>query len=1326
MLSFAAWSCVALLVIAMMTPLGANAQMAGTGAISGTVTDSTGAVVGGATVTATLVSQNTSTTRNTTGAGDYSITPLLPGEYTLTVTAKGFEKEVQEHITVNALETVAVNIKLTVGGAQQTITVTTAPPVLETTDAQLGATMDNQMYSSLPLLMGYSGNNDQRRATDFGYLMPGVQNTYAASSSNNPTDATGAVNGGNPAGGTQEVYIDGINLPQADGVGDPRFTWTAFGVDAIDQFQVESSGYSAQYAGQGVQNYSIKSGGNQIHGSIYEYIRNTVGDAWNSSNKTPTVTGSLLPGETCSSLTPTTSTGSWCALGGIKNQEIQNEVGLVISGPIIKNKLFMFYNYGQYRNQNGPKPKLQTVPTLAMMGYSSSGAALTYADFSGYSTSTGYSIFDPETQPVPVAAGCTSSTTPVCSRTQFASNQIPIARVSGAAAYYNKFMVPLEATANQSLYGNNITAGYSNGLANWYQAGRLDYSQSEKNQISLIIAFGRQASTGFAAPPSASTVNELPPPFNTMQSYTPKTNVDILKDTYTINAHMVNQFALSYARYKSLSTTADQQSIYAPAASGLLNVPAGQSAASFPALTFTGGTDSPNNEAGYSWNLKVNNTYGATDDVQWQFGKHSVTFGGQVVEVQFNYIKNETGTPPMAYTFSNAQTEGYVAAGTANATSGSSFASYMLGAVNASAPSLSVPELGSRWLNPSLWLQDDYKVTPKLTLNIGVRWDVFPSIHEAHDQFTWLNPTGLNTITGNNGTLAFAGGAATNAPYTGLHTPSGIWYKNVAPRLGLAYALDSKTVIRASYDLNFARGDWTSGSQSGSPSTMGLVASASAPAGIAAEPEFYWDQTACGAGTTAPPALSGTNQIACGWTGSVLSPTQVVATPSLGYPAGSTLAEFGTAETNTAKNSNNGSPGYFDPYLGSRTPEYINWTFGIQRELTRNMSVTVSYVGSEGHFISVSKAIGARNNELPEAMAQLAGYTSTGAACSGTTCTAPLLGLSFTPALLAEAQALGFTPPNPYTANGGAASYYTSNKVYQYYQPFPQYSGVSDNTSFVGNENWNALEISVRERPANGLNFMVNYTWSKSIDDLGTFRVGDNDRLDRSISAASQPQNLVGTVVYQLPVGRGHWMGDNFFYRSIASDWTVSGITSYHSGLPILVAGSGCGGSSILNQCMPNVVAGQAGRTPLKYGKAASGSAISWDPNNANYIGAAANTYLNPAAFTVNVASGGTGQALNVGSGPALYVPGNAGRVAPLPGLWGESFYDVDMALKRSFPIYREWKLAFEADMSNVTNHPVYSTPGASVASGTNATYGTIGSISNSPRQTQLSVRISW
>src|SRR5580704_10288983 len=290
-LCFAALSSMVLLVIAIMTPLGANAQMAGTGAISGTVTDTTGAVIGGATVTATSVDQNVSASRTSTGAGDFTITPLLPGEYTLTVSAKGFERFIQEHITVDALATVAVNVKLSVGAATQTITVTTAPPVLETSDASLGAVMDNEMYSSLPLLMGAGGSNDQRRATDFAALMPGVVPAWVGS--NNATDASLAVNGGNPAGGTSEIYIDGINLPAPDGVGDVRFIWSAIGMDSIDQFQVQTSGYSAQYAGQGVQNYSIRQGGNQWYGEVYEYFRNTVADAWKFLNKTPTAIGAI-------------------------------------------------------------------------------------------------------------------------------------------------------------------------------------------------------------------------------------------------------------------------------------------------------------------------------------------------------------------------------------------------------------------------------------------------------------------------------------------------------------------------------------------------------------------------------------------------------------------------------------------------------------------------------------------------------------------------------------------------------------------------------------------------------------------------------------------------------------------------------------------------------------------------------------------------------------------------------------------------------------------------------------------------------------------------
>jgi len=1311
-------------------PHTAQGQLAGTGAISGTVTDPTGAVIPNATVTATLVEQNTKTTRISTDAGDYNITPLIPGVYTVTVTAKGFETFVQKNITVDALQNVAVNMKLTIGAIAETITVDTAPPVLETTDAQIGGVMDNEMYASLPLLMGASGSPDQRRASDFSYLMPGVQNTLVASSSGNPTDASGAANGGNPAGGTSEIYIDGINIPEGDGVGDPRYLWTAIGVDAVNQFQVETAGYSAQYAGQGVQNYSVKSGTNQIHGSLYEYFRNTALDAWGSSGKIPTLTGAIVPaGGVCTSAALTAST-PWCALGGIKPAEHMNEYGIVLGGPVIKNKLFLFYNYGQYRYAAGANPKVQSIPTPAMMGYNQSGAALGYADFSGYAAANG-SIYDPGTQTVP---NCVNAQ---CQRAAFANNRIPASRFSTAAAYVNQFMLPYSEQANPAIYTNNITVGYPSGLSNWYQTGRMDYSPSDKHTVSLIIAFGRQSvsSTGYGLSGGAS--NSLPPPFNTNQFYAPTTNIDILKDTYTINPHLVNQFAFAFGRYKSVDSNQDDKPIYSAGATGLLNTPPGQPTIGFPGISFTGG-QSPTNEGGYSWHGNVNNTYTLTDSMQWQHGKHNVTFGGQTVEVQYVSFTT-TGTSPLTYTFSTAQTSGYTATGSGITNTGSSFASYMLGAVSTSSVSLS-PEWMERWFSPSLWVQDDFKVTSKLTLNLGVRWDLFGSVHEAHDEWTWLNPSGSNLVTGNYGTLAFAGGTATNSPYTGLHSPSQMWYKNVEPRVGLAYSLNDKTVIRASYGVTAARGDWTAGGGGQKlPSQTGLVPAASAAAATSNSPQFYWDGSSCAGNAN---GLANDGFTPCGWTGSVTAPSvliaQLVAAGKM--PVGSNLANYGTSETALQGNSNSVTAAYFDPYLGSRSPEYINWTFGFQRALTRNMSATVTYVGSQGHFISVSSANYLRNNGLPTSMIGLAGYAltsstaTTATPCTGVGCQYSLIGQKSTTNNLALAQSFGFRPPNPYTS---ASNFYQAGSVNQYYRPFPQYNAVSDQTSNVGNENWNALEVNVRQRLSKGLNVMVNYTWAKSIDDLGTFRLSGNNRLDRSISAASQPQNLVATAVYQLPLGRGHMWGENFVYRSIVSDWTISGIGTIHSGLPLLVTGSGCASSGILGTCMPSVVSGQPGRQ-YKWRKTSTGAAISWDPNNPNYIGKVA--YINPAAFTV-VNSGtcaltGTGayhtytqQAYNVCNGPEDYAVGTASRVAPIPGLWSQPTVNVDMALKRSFPIYRAVKLQLEADMTNVANHVVLAGPGSLTVSSTSdnaANFGIVSKVNNYPRDIQLAARVSW
>ncbi len=1290
---FTKWSWLGLLLLALAVPFGVKAQMAGTGAIAGTVTDATGAVVPNASVTVTSNSTNTSTTRKTTTAGYYNVTPLTPGVYSVKIEAKGFQAYEQKNINVNALATISVNARLSVGTEQQTVTVTTAPPVLDTTDATLGAAMDNEMYSSLPLEMGQGGSGDQRRATDFAYLMPGVSATFVGSG--NSTDASPAVNGGNPKGGVSEIYIDGINLPEADGIGDPRFTWTAFGVDSIDQFQVQTTGYSAEYGGEGVQNYSIKQGGNQIHGSVYEYLRNTALDAWPFTSKVPTT---IIPKDggaptQCVFGSPASSS---CVPGGIKPVEHMNEYGIAIGGPVIKNKLFLFDNWGEYRESLGPRAKAQTIPTAAMLGYTASGQSLGYADFSGYAAANpGYHIYDPASQ----TPNCNGSSVP-CSRTQFANDQIPASRFSSAAAYINKFMLPYEKQASQNSYSNNIITGYGSGLYNWYESGRIDYDMSPSNQLSLIIAFGRQASTG---PNAGGAANQLGPPFNTAQAYAPKTTVDILKDTWEITPNMVNQFALAFGRYTSLSVTPNQAAIYAASSTGLAGTPAGQASIGFPGINFSGGQDTPVKEGGYSWNDKTNNTYTLTDNVQWQHGKHNWTFGGQLVEVQFNYRRNLTDSSPLSYTFSNTQTADFTTSTNLNSSTGSAVASYMLGAVGSSSVEVGIPGLGSRWLNPSFWVQDDYRFTPKLTINAGLRWDIFPPIHEVHNLFTWLNPTGQNSVTGNLGTLEFAGSGSGNY-YSGKSSPSSTFYRNIAPRIGLSYAYDSKTVLRASYGLAFARGDWTSGSQSGSPSTVGLAPSASAPAGISGAPSFYWDNSTCGANNN--------DGVPCGWTGSVAAPAP---------PAGGTsLAEFGTTNTSTLKNAGGAGMTYWDPALGARTPEYINWTLGFERQLTNDMSLSVSYVGSEGHFIQVSKAIGSRNNELPESMAALAGYNVVGNAavpCSGAACTAPLLTQKATAANLALAQSAGFTPPNPYTS----ATYYSSNTVNQYYTAFPQFTGVSDTTSFVGNENWNALEITLKQRPAHGLNFMLNYTYSKSIDDLGTFRVGDNPRLDRSISQGDIPQNLTATVVYQLPAGRGHFGGDNLAWRAIASDWTLSGISYYHSGAPIAVTGSGCGGAGILNQCMPSIVPGQKGRISGGYGKHLTAA-----PGSPNYFGNV--QYINPAAFTVrtagNTANYGTvvGQANNVGNGPDLYVPGNAPRVGAL-GLRGMGAYNVDLGLRRTFAIYHEWKFQFEADMLNATNHVVWNAPDA-VAN--KSGFGELTSVANNPRDVQLSGRITW
>jgi Carboxypeptidase regulatory-like domain/TonB-dependent Receptor Plug Domain len=1192
-------------------PLTLYGQLSGKGGVEGTVADSTGAVIANAQVLVTNVATNAIQNAKTTGTGDYHLS-LDVGDYVIKVSAPGFTTAVQQNVRIDALATVALNVTLQAGSEATTVTVTDAPPQLQTSNATLGITMQQEMYSALPVLQ----DTTQRRATDFAALMPGVT---ASETSGNVGTNSGVVNGAGNLGGVSAIYINGVPITSVAGEGDPRFIWTSMPIDSIDQFQVQTMGYSAIYEGQGVQNYTIKSGGNVLHGVLFEYFRNTALDTW----------GFTAP----AAINPLTGKAT-------KPAEHQNEFGLFLGGPIIKNKLFLFGGYDGYRYAKGPIYQYQTNPTAAMLA----------GDFS----SSGYNIFDPTT------ATCTGNT---CSRTQFSDqgrlNVIPKSRLSPAALYLQKFLPPL-TNSNST---NNYLGGYNTGLSNWSTANRLDYNLSSRHQLSLVGAYGRQATTAPGAVTISSTTNGAPQPYISTQQYAVKTHVFIFEDTYTISSRIVNQLKYGWGRYDGYSFNEDISPVWAASAAGIEGLPTGQASDSFPAVSFSGNS-STNPWAGYSSNRKVEQGYVLLDNVQWLIGKHSVTFGGQIAWLQYNFTANQTGVNPLQLAFNASETQSFSSGTTLNTATGQPYASFLLGATHAATFNLtSVPETGARFRPISPYIQDDWKVTPKLTLNIGLRWDYFPPYHEVEDRVSWMDSTKTNPLVGIPGAVVFGGNVQ-----NGCNCKTNVqnYFKNIGPRLAFAYASDPNTVWRGSFSVVYTHGDAVGGN-SISNQGSGLLGYSVSPA---------------------------TTNITVPTVGSTGSTYWSIDTP---YPAYKLPPNFdpsiGTYYT-TASTNPSQSVTYADPYYGGRAPQFINYSLGFQHQFTKDLTMTMSYVGSEGHFqyLANFSARGIPSNQLNPK------YLGLGSQLTN----------SATPANLAAAG-----------VNAPFATFSPSTgTVAQALKPFPQYATVTDPYGFVGNLNYNALQVYVQQRISHGLTFMSNYTWSRNIDNSGTFRSGYDipaayatdgkfhvaRSLDRSLSVANQPQHFVATAVYQLPFGKGKFGGDNRFVRGALGGFTVSGIFQAYAGSPLAVVMSSCNvnPSQVAAGCVPMANPSFTGQLMNngKYGNGVTAATLS------------SKKFINPDAFVA----------------PPAYMFSTMARTAPL-GLTGPGNYDFDLSLRRVVSLTERVKLNLQADMFNVTNHTRFGFTSQTLnwlpSSSTTSSFGTVAVI-NESRDIQLAARFEF
>jgi len=1269
----------------------AAAQTAGQGTIEGTVTDPSGAVIGNASVTATNVATNMQSLRKTSSAGFFVIAPLPPGTYSVTVTMPGFKKLVQNNIVVNALAVRSLTLKLSVGEASQTISVTSAPPVLDTADATIGLTVQHEMYANLPLQM----SGMQRDPTAFGTLSPGTKGG----------DRLPVVGGtGNYLG---QLYLDGMPSETISQQGDNRLVSQAVDVDAVDQFQFVTSTPPAEYMGAGAENFTLKSGGLHYHGQVSDFVRNTVFDAWSFTNKHATVKnaqGQSVPAP--------------------KPPEHQNELSVSLGGPVphTGHKLFFFFAYDKYHTRTFVSPSLLTVPTPLMRqgDFTELNGGVGSGGMSGTGSDNPALLFDPTTN------SCAGGT---CSRQPFqgtkngvaTNNVIPAGDISPIAQAMQSFLPdPTNPGSLTNNYLGSIAKGFDNHVIDW----RVDWDVSAKQRISTL---GTMGSTNYLNN-YGSPYLPLPYTGGDLAAISPKNFM--VEDDYTFTPHLVNQVKYGFTRFfQNIHNSTQGIKKYEIGTFGITNVPGGQAGEEFPGAAFGSSSTGASGIIPSTWTghgnsvstqLTTPNNYALTDNLLWQKGKHALTIGATFQWQQINNANPSTLTGVLAMNYNSFSTANFDGANLSKK-SGYAYASYLLGAVGGSASSVGsspglginyVSELAGRYKTFSPYIQDQYKVTQKLTLDLGLRWDYLPPFHELKDRWTFFNPNIMNPATGTKGMLQFAGNYGGPGVSCGCKTPVHTYYGNWGPRIGLAYTFTPKTVLRAGYAQVFSQAGGVGGRGGAANGTgqTGFNTTAIGPtdngSGITAGPSYYLNPNSGYLGAQANTDLFGK-----GYTYPAAPP------PGL---AAQELNTGNYVDPGTGAFVRAAGVSYPDPYFSGRAPELELYNFGIEQAITRNMTLAINYVGNESHFMTDSKRSsgnlrGYWSGEMdPRYLAGLGNLVGdTGA---------PLLTSRADPANVAAVLAVFPDAPHPQFIQDAAAKSSTAT-IAQMLLPFPQYSGMSDSWGNVGNYNYQSLQVTLEQRMNNGLTFNFNLTWSRNIGDQRTFRSGYDipaaaishgvkgykmDAMDRGLTTEDTPIVFHGYGVYQLPFGRGHIGGNSRLVSWLAGGWQVSGIYTFSSGTPLAISGySGCSGgtgssASFVGQgtCMPDLNSKFTGPVRINgnFGKG---------PNGYQFASLGKVNYLDSHAFSAPQSFPGTG----------LYLIGNA-PVTAAYGLRNPSSWNLDMGLHRSFPLHWEGsEFVFEADVANALNHVIFKGPGTGFGS---SSFGTVTGIANTPRDWQF------
>ena len=758
--------------LTLATPLWAQKDA---GAIVGLVRDPSGAVVTGAKVTVTDVDRGIHSIVSTNDEGQYVASPLRIGRYSVTVEKQGFRKAVAGPVQVNIQDRVGVDLTLQPGMATEVVTVTGQRPQLETGTSELGQVVDSRTINALPL--------NGRNYAQLALLGVGV----AAAEPGSRVETTYGFSANGARSLQNNFLLDGIdNNANLGNVLNGAAYVVQPAVDAIAEFKVETNSYSAEFGrGNGaIMNAVIKSGTNQIHGDVWEFLRNDKVDANN-----------------------------YFDIFG-KQPYKQNQFGFTLGGPIIKNKLFFFGDYEGLRIRQA-LPQLSTVPTPAEVGGDfsaflpavlNSTTATGFLDCRGNPTYPG-EIFDPtqaETSspynggPCSLPIGTTGPNytgTPTNKFTNPGGTGTAIDPLGQELA--NLFPSPNVNISTLQAAGNYLADPKRSETENKFDI-RIDYTLSNKDNFFSRYSYGNDS-------------NFLPSPFNNVldggsfqDGYSQNVAQGLAaSEIHSFRNNLINEFRfglnhLNSHRYNLYSNVNVSQQI--PGGIPFPGVPfeAGENIGGLPSITYGDGTTNIG-ASEFLPAVEHQNSYVFTDNLSWTRGRHAAKFGGELRFEQFTILEPAAPRGYMDFGGNFLINDNLADPGTG----GEAFASFMQGIPDGGSITSVAPNVDYRRQIYAVYALDDFKVTPRLTLNLGLRYELFTTIKEANDHQGNFDFNSLSLIVpkGQNAQLTPTLGtelAIQNNGSRGLIRPD---RNNFAPRIGLAYQLSDRLVLRSGYGI---------------------------------------------------------------------------------------------------------------------------------------------------------------------------------------------------------------------------------------------------------------------------------------------------------------------------------------------------------------------------------------------------------------------------------------------------------------------------------------------------------------------------------------------